>query len=84
MAVLDTTRFNQAMDKIEADSEIHSTYLTGSADTLIPVEGGTLMTLKGVEARLLQGELDANAFVVQISEKMDDVVVVEPETPDAG
>jgi len=84
MASIDTTRFNEAMDRIEADEAIYSTYLTGSRDTLIPVEGGNLMTLKGVEARLLQSELDANQFVVQISEKMDGVVITETETPDAG
>ena len=73
MATLDTARFEQAMDQLDADREIFSNFLTGSADLTIPVEGGELMTLKGVEERLLKAELDANEFIINVSEKMDSV-----------
>lgn len=71
---LDTTRFNAAMARIEEDEAFHRQYLQGPAALVLQVEGGTLMTLKGLEERLLSAELDANSFIEEISTKMDESV----------
>lgn len=73
MAIEDDNRFNAFMDSLEANGVIFDQFLTGSEDTVIPVEGGELMTLKGIQKRLLEAELDANDFINEISDKMSAV-----------
>lgn len=80
MSTLDTTRYNQAMDRIEANIAIHDQFLLGDENVSIPVEGGTLISWAAIQKRLLSAQLDANDFVVQISDKMDDVVETEEQS----
>jgi hypothetical protein len=73
MSTVTEGRLESIVTVIENDSLIFNQFLTGNEDVEIPVEGGTLLSLLNIQKKLLSAELDANNFVSQIADEMNNV-----------